>query len=650
MPNHILNVYLEHTQGQLKLRFIEESPVALETIFEEAWRYAHDKLNLDYVDYSANNITTPPPLATYENDANFQMHNELTIPLSNNPEKLWRQIGPLDGALHYYLKKNHLTKDDFAAYTITVQPDKVLEVEVEPRTLSRAVTALIAAHIDANFDELPAYEAAASTFAELLASKEDALMPAIRAKYFPVAPLPGITTQFLIKNPIMQDVFDPATDASTKEKLVVDYLQRQLSKRNAPPSSSPAWTLFGFAEPTEMDAEKFIDNIAVLQQMLWYQTVESLIGKTGYNGGAIISGKTNPEFSFLFNDTTLFLNDDDLMELTSSPLNFMGITQTYDSKKNALVNRDDFEHELRHAAKLLGLEFVPEQDFYNTRKFVFDRASTRKLMDWGFHLTRRYCVNLLKNSNGIHLLDTDVAPLSPSELTRDDIAAESAMPLSMVQFKLNELLQMQPMRYFSDFRTLLDKLIHARQENKDVTTFVNQTIPHYLAANTMAVFRRLGNVNVDESIDKQLPIFYRQYDTYEEYEAALEPSAGNPASCELTERLNALQAILNVMREEDDFFLYAFGLSNMPNVEAAARTFRQDYLDPMLLSITRYHNAVSDEAKIREYMNAGRDLQKLVTRIHDLGAKVYGKELFDVMPAMTMETFEPRVQPRARLG
>lgn len=439
-----LNIYFVPEENQLSLHFVEIFNGSNHQNFRRTWEDAHNNLNYYYLSFIStsmcrDNIYTSTIL---KHERNGYVYNEMIVPLQASTEFLLKQIGPLDGALHYY-KKYHNEEScnvnflqelpDFSDKERILTSTLMAEGKLSklPETMTRTVARWIVSKFEQRPEALQAYRDAIPELKKLLATEVQSLTYAIRHQYYPVPTFnQPIVQQLIDSNPLLQTIYDPELNYPQKEEAILQWVRDQLN----PASQLPPTFFFGNQKKTDgnvtqgqqIDREEIMERklksmgFDLVRQSVWIQRVETLVGQTAFDGGPYLGGtplnQSNPEFRLLAR-SNMYLNDDGLMTLDYRKCFMIDDAYNFDEDDNGrtiMQKRDFFEAEMRHAAKLLGLSFSPDQDFYKNRVVTFTPESTRKLMDWGLHITKDYChqiaktVGLISNPVESPVADADI--------------------------------------------------------------------------------------------------------------------------------------------------------------------------------------------------------------------------------------------------
>ena len=127
-----------------------------------------------------------------------------------------------------------------------------------------------------------------------------------------------------------------------------------------------------------------------MKEEFWQAKVTTIYGRPAPDKGTYTSDYT--EVTLLLASTIHFTKEG---KFTLSFLNTNSYTQYY---AKGTPNYDVLEIELRAACQLIGLRFLPGQDFHSGSVF-FTPASDLYLKDCGFHITENYCKAHLNASN-----------------------------------------------------------------------------------------------------------------------------------------------------------------------------------------------------------------------------------------------------------
>lgn len=135
-----------------------------------------------------------------------------------------------------------------------------------------------------------------------------------------------------------------------------------------------------------MTIEYWYERFAWVRRNLWEDMIYSVIGEIAKDGGMYTKEYTELR---LLSEATIKTNNhgEMILHYDDSPT----YKKCY-AKGQQYYN--ELENELRKAVDLMGLHFLPDQDFH-TGKVTFDRQSTEYLQNCGFHITKEYCESLV---------------------------------------------------------------------------------------------------------------------------------------------------------------------------------------------------------------------------------------------------------------
>ncbi len=401
----------------------------------------HDQLNYEYIGYTASRVYAHN--TDTRSVINFQgeryEYNDMIMPLQkandreDGAELLLKQLGPLDAVFHSYQKFNRSIgcKINFPAHPTDFADQQQImsatlaegaEFPYIKESMTRTLANWIVAEVERSPEELAEYSEALPELKRLLALPDASLTYAIRAQYYPLPALESRIKTAMEMQPLYAAMFDPATSYEDKEKLILSWLRNQIDPKQAPTSYFGLFRqMITGTEPEQAKVgdnknaiNSMYENLAAIRIHLWRQKLECLVGRIASDGGPY-TGRIDGILSMLM-DAKFYLNDSGAMVLDYDK-SFQGhLAKDYDhflENDGEMKKLDSFEIEIRHVLKLLGLQLVPDQDFYDNHVVAFTKESTRTLMDWGYHISKDHCKKLLKAGHDLKKLDM-VAAQTPA--------------------------------------------------------------------------------------------------------------------------------------------------------------------------------------------------------------------------------------------
>lgn len=453
-----LVVYFVNEDSQLKLRFVElqkiqQNQKPLQDMdnwermsylgqprFHRELNDMHDSFNDYLIGYTSSalhngngsRVEVMRPDGAYE-------YNDVSLPLSADLDSLLRQIGPLDGAVVQYKSFN----DKVGCGSIVYVADKPADFNDKNAVAFNALAAKkglsetkdsilkmtanwIISEVNKHPEELAAYREAAEQLEKLLQADHPSLTTAIHnMTYVPEVNdfNQGKPKGQPMLNEVMKYLFTPGSNCVEKERVLLSWIREKISPKQSESSylGQMYHSLFGGwkDEPARKqtaieEVKNFFKNYEILLRRHWDQTLDTLYWQTGYDGAPYIH-KCNHEL-ILLHDSKLFMNSDGLMEMDFKNSTFYRNFYLPELKDDDYIptTPDLLEPQLRHACKLLGLEFLPGINFHD--RIIFTPDSTQKLMDSGYHLSESYCRSLMRASHDYKKLDVLLSQdgISPS--------------------------------------------------------------------------------------------------------------------------------------------------------------------------------------------------------------------------------------------
>lgn len=375
--------------------------------------------------------------------------------LSSDPKKLCMFLGSLDGALHHF--KTYAAKHDLE---ITFQfsdqkPNNITREEMISQSLknecppgptqelSRFISDIML-RLDGNEPgSADGYRNAVNELKRLLPANSQSLTKPIRDHLYPDMTTAKFLDDYCKDDLLMADLLDPDVSFVEASHRVTAKLREQLSKKRKIDTTQPSMNNVEqadsqeqddissddvknimatailmhdpqnpaqliltiatteipdnepkrkFASPIHRDIARWFGEFDYVRELFWNAFVNKLYGHRAYDGGFYTSSYTEIE---LMKECDMHLNKQGFMELDI----FKDKGSVYDQHyAKGRENYSSLEQELRQAFGLIGLHFQPNIDFHN-EPIVFDRASTKLLMNRGMHYTEDYCKKLMQASH-----------------------------------------------------------------------------------------------------------------------------------------------------------------------------------------------------------------------------------------------------------
>tara|TARA_R110000868_G_scaffold276747_5_gene536508 strand:+ start:76 stop:1452 length:1377 start_codon:yes stop_codon:yes gene_type:complete len=412
MQRKVISIYCLQKAGRLKVRIIEmqrlpqsatsinpivasifEPKTAFKDFFYQALALfnrlstssidAHNLFNQFRESYRCEVVTNPD--ATRDSYA----HNSLTIRLPTDEKQLLKVVGAIDSALHelayhaptgcevHYHYHDVLPNNYNRATAISETFASHAPLYVKPgQPLSRYLAYWISTAVERDTQVLAEYQKVADTLRLLLKTDESSLTRIINDRLYPETSIDDFIENHCQKDRLMSNMLHSR----------VSYLQTTVELVRAIKETIAA-------KKNQGALTQWFAQFSRLRQQLWQQTVETLYGKAAALNGFYASNYTEIHLLLAANFT---LNDRGQMVID--------IRETKAYKEHYAPPKcgpSVLEVELRHACRLLGLEFLPNLNFH--QEMIFDADSTRYLMNRGFHYSENYCKKLIRATHHMRL-------------------------------------------------------------------------------------------------------------------------------------------------------------------------------------------------------------------------------------------------------
>lgn len=379
--------------------------------------------------------------------------NDHQFVLPNDPQKLLMLLGSIDGALHRHDKyaERHNLEIDIRHFSQKPETENRTEIVTKAlneqaykgtnQEFSTVINNLIKEQYQANQEQYARFSKAMLELEVISRQKPASLTKPVRDRLYPDISTAKFLDDYCKDDLLMADMLDPEISFVEASQKVTNKLRQQLSKkrkigteeklqrveagvheqendlssedvRNILATAvimhnpqNPAQLLLTiatapvpeeprrkFASPIHKDIAHWFERFTDVRDLFWQTHVNKLYGYRANDGGYYTSNYTE---ILLMKEADMHLNQHGFMELDLFKEEGSTYNQFYAKGKE---NYDLLENELRKAFDLLGLNFQDGIDFHND-SIVFDRASTKSLMNRGMHYTEDYCKKLMQASH-----------------------------------------------------------------------------------------------------------------------------------------------------------------------------------------------------------------------------------------------------------
>lgn len=415
MPKRLLNIHLYREAGQLTLRFVDMYPRELSVTNANGMTYIdhteremddigealewywsqlnHFSIMLNFFDdqllgfepkyyYLTYNVDENlSPLSAMSEDAGKRFcyrQVSVTLPQTNAFSFLSLLIG-LDEFIRDYQNVTSGRYDLSIDFNIavpevakTLEDIKKIYTQHQPHNnalpqLSRFVANWLVSELSD--------QKAIDTIKEVLASDQPSLTQVIRKKLYS----DSSTDYFVTRNCSFYH-YDKALaallDRNIASASAIDTLRKQLR----------AWSVTTKKSKEMISLEHWYNRFAWIRQELWKDMIYSVIGEIANDGGV-----------YTRRYTELGLLSEAKLEANAKGEMVLHFGDSPDYKKYYAKDRtyhNELENDLRKLGDLIGLHFLPNQDFH-AGSVIFDQPSSAYLKSRGFHITEQFCKSLV---------------------------------------------------------------------------------------------------------------------------------------------------------------------------------------------------------------------------------------------------------------
>jgi len=277
---------------------------------------------------------------------------------------------------------------------------------VSDKYFSREVGAWLIAQVQACPEEFAEYREVSELLKKMLAEHPGSLATPIHAYLYPRLSAPELIAKEVINNPLIFSMLNPNQALEEVTPKLINYLRHHLQKNPSLQHEKQLRLLhekfpavmknIAKTKPVNLesainhhDLDLWFNYFETCRKSIWIKIVESLYGQLTWDGEFILPYCYDIGELISLTDGYLQLNSQNLMELDVSKMDSYKYRYAVDCKRH-----DAFEKDIRHAFGLLGLHFLPNQNFHE--RIIFTPESTRILMDYGMHYSRDYCAQLIQ--------------------------------------------------------------------------------------------------------------------------------------------------------------------------------------------------------------------------------------------------------------